>query len=113
MPWIAALDIEGADHDQHDACVVALGRLDPPPPAGSAGPALSAPGSKKVARPQEQHTTLARWQTAKYRAPSGPPTLRIKTYIAPRSPLTEAVANHLVRPSMGKVSRKNTVVRFL
>jgi hypothetical protein len=31
---IAALEIEDADHDQHDARVVAhkIGRLDPPPP---------------------------------------------------------------------------------
>jgi aconitate decarboxylase len=50
---------------------------------GSTGPALSAPGSKKVSHPQEQHTTLTRWQTAKYRAPLGPPPLRIKTYDCP------------------------------
>src|ERR1700692_3071169 len=33
-------------------------RTSLPLPAGSAGPALSAPGSKKVAHQQEQHTTL-------------------------------------------------------
>jgi hypothetical protein len=84
-------------------------RTSLPLPAGSAGPALSAPGSKKVAHQQEQHTTLARWQTAKYRAPSGPPALRIKTYDCPQYPSTEAAADHLVRPSMGNVSRMNTV----
>jgi hypothetical protein len=53
MPGIAALELAKAHTTTSTVRVVArkIGRLDPPSlPAESAGPALSAPESKKVAR---------------------------------------------------------------
>jgi hypothetical protein len=52
MPGIAALELAKAHTTTSTVRVVArkIGRLDPSLPAGSAGPALSAPGSKKIAR---------------------------------------------------------------
>jgi hypothetical protein len=109
---IAALEIEGADRDQHAARVVAhkIGRLDPPSPAGRIGGSCpQCARIKKGSAPTRTAHHKSQIANSQASRSIGAPRPNDQNLRLPQYPLTEAVANHLVRPSMGKVSRTNTV----